>query len=171
MKKLNFYLLALVFVLSTACENNLTDADAKVELYLIETYTKRENSMQIDEKSVVTKQQPLIAYNDIVTYNSKEFKFELTKKAIELIKNLQAPINGLPFAFKANNEIIYTGYFWPSISSAMCDCIVIDPLLIYGNNKIHVQLGYPGLIEGMHIDDKRNDTRIISILKKDRKLK
>ncbi len=32
MKKLNFYLLALVFVLSTACENNLTDADAKVEL-------------------------------------------------------------------------------------------------------------------------------------------
>ena len=41
MKKLNFYLLALVFVLSTACENNLTDADAKVELYLIETYTKR----------------------------------------------------------------------------------------------------------------------------------
>ena len=81
MKKLNFYLLALVFVLSTACENNLTDAGAKVELYLIETYTKRENSMQIDEKSVVTKQQPLIAYNDIVTYNSKEFKFELTKKS------------------------------------------------------------------------------------------
>lgn len=173
MKKLNFYLLALLFVLSTACENNLSqsDSEAKVELYLIETYTKHEKSMQIDEKSVVTKQQPLIAYNDITSYSSKEYKFELSENAIQSIKNLQAPVNGLAFAIKANNEIVYTGYFWPSYSSATCDCIVIDPLMIYGNNKIHVELGYPGLLEEMLIDDKRNDTRIISILKKDRKLK
>jgi hypothetical protein len=173
MKKLNFYLLSLLFVLSTACDNTLTqsDSEAKVELYLIETYTKHEKSLQIVESSVVTQQQPLIAYNDIVSYNSSDNKFELSKKAIETIKNLQTPINGLPFAIKANNEIVYTGYFWPSVSSAICDCIVIDPMMLYAGNKIHVQLGYPGLFEHMKIDDKRNDTRIISILKKDRKLK
>ncbi len=173
MKKLNFVLLALLFVLSTACENNLSqsDSDARVELYLIETYTKHEKSIQLDEKSVVTKQQPLIAYNDIISYNSKEYEFELSKKAIETIKNLQTPINGLPFAIKANNEIVYTGYFWLSVSSAICDCIVIDPMMYYSENKLQVKLGYPSLFEGMVIDDKRNDSRIIDILKKDRKLK
>ena len=74
------------------------------------------------------------------------------------------------FALVANQEIIYTGYFWSSFSSAICPWLTIDPLFAEISGELRVELGYPGLMEGMSIPDHRNDERILSILRHDRKL-
>jgi len=96
---------------------------------------------------------------------------ELSDKAIETLESLDYSVNGLAFAIKTNDTMIYTGYFWPSYSSASCDWVVIDPLMTSIGNKIQIRLGYPDLVQGQVIQDKRNDERIIRIFKRDNKLK
>jgi hypothetical protein len=159
--------------MATGCEKNESylDSNSKVELYLMDTYLKIGNSSQIDENSVVTENKPLIYYSDFLSYDSTECIFELSDRAIVAIKNLDHSVHGLAFAIKANDRLIYTGYFWPGYSSASCDWIVIDPFMTSIGNKIQVRLGYPGLIQGQTIQDKRNDERIILIFKNDNKLK
>lgn len=171
--KLIFSIFGLFILIAFGCKKDEPSetSDGKIELYLIDTYSKVGHSYQIDESSVVTKDTPLISYSDILSYDSSEYAFELSDKALAAIKNLELSVYGLPFAIKANGTLIYTGYFWPSYSSASCDWVVIDPIMANIGNKIQVRLGYPGLIQGQTIQDKRNDERIIQILKLDHKLK
>lgn len=166
-------MVGLFILLAFGCKKDEPSgaSDGKIELYLIDTYSKIGYSYQIDESSVVTKNTPLISYADFLSYDSSEYTFELSDRALAAIKNLEHSVHGLPFAIKANDTLIYTGYFWPSYSSAGCDWVVIDPIMASIRNKIEVRLGYPGLIEGKTIQDKRNDERIIRILKLDHKLK
>jgi hypothetical protein len=171
--KLIFSLFGLFLLFAYSCEKSESNANSngRVELYLIHNYSRIDNSSQINENTVVTEQAPLIHYSDIISYDSTECIFELSDRAIEAIKDLEHSVHGLAFAIKANDTLIYTGYFWPSYSSASCDWLVIDPFMTSIGNNIQVRLGYPGLIQGQTIQDKRNDRRIIRILKHDNKLK
>lgn len=173
MKKLKLFIGGLIILIISGCEKNESNSNlnGKVELYMIESYKKIENSSQIDERSVVTQKTPLIYYQDFISYAPKHYTFELSARAIDSINNLEHSVQGLAFAIKANETLIYTGYFWPSISSASCDWIVIDPFMTSIGNKIQVNLGYPGLIQGQKIEDRRNDQRITEIFKQDNKLK
>ncbi|PCJ82500.1 MAG: hypothetical protein COA49_00070 [Bacteroidetes bacterium] len=173
-QKLFYLIIGLLVTFSSGCKNDNnvnSDSKGKVELFLIDSFSKIDNSYQIDENSVITESSPLITYADFLSYDSTEYTFELSEKAKEIIKNLEHAVHGLAFAIKANDTLIYTGYFWPSYSSASCDWIVIDPLMTNVGDKISVRLGYPGLVQGQIIQDKRNDERIIEIFKHDNKLK
>jgi len=169
-KKTFFSLIGLLVLVCTGCERSSYNSNGKVELYLINSFSKINNSWGIDECSVITKSDPLIEYSDFLSYNPKDYTFELSSSAKETLKNLDHSVFGIAFAIKANESIIYTGYFWPSYSSASCDWIVIDPLSTLIGNKIQVTLGYPGLVQGQNIPDKRNDVRILRIFKHDNKL-
>ena len=172
MKKNAFLLLiGLLLLVFAGCEKTSFNSNSKVELYLISSFSKMNNTWGIDESSVITKSNPLIEYSDFLSYNPKDYTFELTSSASETVKNLDHSVFGLAFAIKADESIIYTGYFWPSYSSASCDWIVIDPLSTLIGNKLQVRLGYPGLVQGQIIPDKRNDIRILRIFKRDNKLK
>jgi hypothetical protein len=167
----NYAIIGILGALIFGCERNEINSDGKVDLYLLDTYTKIENSFQIDEATIKTQASPLINYSDFISYDSSNYTFELTEKAKNVIKNLEHSVFGVAFTIKANGELIYSGYFWPSYSSATCDWIVIDPLTTIIGNKITVKLGYPGLNQGQTISDKRNDNRIIQIFERDNKLK
>ncbi|HET6558398.1 MAG TPA: hypothetical protein VFG54_13855 [Prolixibacteraceae bacterium] len=171
--KLMFSILGLFILIAYGCKKNepSVSSNEKIELYLIETYSKIGYSYQIDENSVVTKNTPLIYYSDFLSYDSTEYTFEVSDRALEAIKNLNHSVHGLPFAIMANDTLVYTGYFWPSYSSASCDWVVIDPIMASIGKRIQVRLGYPGLVQGHTIEDKRNDERIIRIFKLDNKLK
>ena len=147
-------------------------SNGKIELYLLESYTTLQNSNQINERSVITKSIPLLQYSDFRWYDSTEHKFALSELAKENILNLEHSTSGIPFAVMANeSDIIYTGYFWPSYSSKSCDCIVIDPMIIFDGNQFQVQLGYPGLSPNWDLPDRRNDKRLLRILNQDHKLR
>jgi hypothetical protein len=169
-KRLIYLTFGLLALIVNGCEKD-SNSNQKVELYLIDNYSKIGTTYQINESSVIMKGSPLIYYTDILSYDSTEFIFELSDRAVGAIKNLEHSVHGLAFAIKADNKLIYTGYFWPSYSSTSCGWIVIDPLTTSIGNKMQVRLGYPGLIQGQIIPDKRNDQRIIQIFKQDNKLK
>ena len=169
-KIFTYLIIGILSSLTFGCEKDETSSDSKVELYLLDSYSKIGNSFQIDDTTIKTKTSPLIRYSDFISYDAKNYKFEISGKAKSAIDNMQHSVHGVAFAVKANGTIIYSGYFWPSYSSASCDWIVIDPIMISTDNKINVSLGYPGLFQGQVIPDKRNDSRIIEIFERDNKL-
>jgi len=169
-KIFTYTIIGILSLLSLGCEKVKVDSDGKVELFLLESYSKIENSYQIDETTVKTKASPLICYTDFISYDSSDYEFQISDKAKNAIDKIEHSVHGVAFALKANGILIYSGYFWPGYSSASCDWVVIDPIMTSADNKIKVCLGYPGLIQGQVIPDKRNDSRIIDIFERDNKL-
>lgn len=147
--------------------DNLFSSDG-VEIYLLKAYKTVENSQKIDQKSVVLKNSPVVKYSDILSYNSDNHTFKVSDRALDAIKNIDHSVFGVAFAVTANGRVVYTGYFWPSYSSASCNWVTIEPFMAEYTKELKVTLGYPGDWEG--VEDRRNDERIISILSRDKKL-
>lgn len=151
-------------------EDFLTD-QGKVELYLLESFeTTGDHYFQIDETSAATEASAFLEYADLLTYNPDEYLFTISEDAINKIESMDHSVYGIPFGVLVNNELIYTGYFWPSYSSLSCDWIVIDPLTLRNDNKLKVNLGYASSIQKTEIPDRRNDPRILSVFRVGRRL-
>ncbi len=167
-------LLIALFIISglsfSGCEKGTTNANGKIEIYLIDQFEKVENTLQIKESGIVLKNTPLVEFEDILSYTPSTYTFKLSEKGSTAIQNLQHSVFGVAFAVVANNEIIYSAYFWPLYSSLSCDWITADPLSLKIKNELYVKLGYPGLLENQSISDKRNDKRILEIFKNAGKL-
>jgi len=101
----------------------------------------------------------------------KKYSFKVSDRIAGWLNDFENNlIHGSAFALTIDKEVIYTGYFWASFSSLMCDWIIIDPLNISGKNELTVKLGYPGMVVGDTIPDKRNDKRLLDVLRMDNKL-
>lgn len=176
MQKWTLYLvlLAMVLLLPVSCEKNDPGVTGGVELYLLESYETADGPCQIgcriDRSTAELEKQPLICYSDFLSYDPDEHVFGISEQAMETIENIEHSVHGVAFGVTAGDELVYTGYFWPGYSSATCDWIVIDPIWLYQGNELKVQLGYPGMMEGWEIPDKRNDPRILAIFRRDGKL-
>lgn len=166
------FLITLHSLIHISCStiNDPVNLNDKVEIYEIEVFETEGNSCQIIETSAVLKDNPLITYVDLLSYNSKEYVFTFSQNGKAIIKNMSHSVSGIAFAIKANNKLIYTGYFWPGYSSMSCDWITIDPVGIEFQGNGYVNMGYPGPPPAVSIPDKRNDPRILEIFRKDGKL-
>lgn len=171
--KIIVWIPAAVFVLFLSfpsCDTYSGDAEGDVELYLLESYENIDQSCAIEKSSITLEKHALIAYSDFKSYNSKKHIFKITSSAAKKVEELQHSVHGLAFAIVANEEVIYTAYFWPSYSSASCQWVVVDPFMMSGNNELHVQMGYPGRMDGIEIPDERNNEEILDIFRRDGKL-
>jgi len=169
MKNIIFCSIIGILLCFNACKkDDEIKSTGQIELYLLESYNS--NNYQIDESTIKIQIVPLINYSDIISYNSTNYSFKITDNARARIKNLNHSTHGLAFAVLADNKLVYSGYFWPSYSSQSCDWIVIDPIEADMYNEMKVKIGYPGLMQGVTIPDKRNDKQIIDILTRDNKL-
>ena len=157
----------------SSCRENtselLVDSGDVVEIYLLESFTKT-GDLKIDESTIQLKSTPLITYSDIVSYNSSKHIFKLTDNGKNAIANLTQSGIRMAYAVKAKGEVIYTGYFWSNVMSSSCDWGVMDIIDLPIKNEIIVKIGYPWLLAGDNIPDKRNDKRIIDVLKSGNKL-
>lgn len=170
----------LLFVFGTILLFILNNCDQKeallinkgsVEFYLLESFeTTGDHYFQIDEASVITEARVFLEYVDLLSYNPDTHFFTISENARNKIENLDHSVHGIPFGIYVNNELIYTGYFWPGYSSMSCDWIVIDPLTLWNDNRLKVNLGYAASIQMSEIPDRRNDPRILSVFRADNKL-
>lgn len=130
-------------------------------------YDTVEGSPEIDVATLVLEERPILSYADLKSYNAKDYYFKLTDAARERIEGMEHSVAGTAFAVTANEEVVYTGYFLPSYSSLAMQWIVIDPIFWHLSNRMYVNLGYPGSMEGEEIPDLRNDDRILGIFRRD----
>jgi hypothetical protein len=173
MDVLKILLMAAFLAFFTACEKetDFQNAGKDVELYIIKSYKVKIGTSEIVDSTVVLENQPLISYNQILSYTPKECKFELAKSAIDTINQE----GGLKYHFKAfavtvDKVIIYTGYFWPGYASTIKRWFTIDPILNL-ENTFKVQLAYPTDKFAGNYADMRNDSRIINVFKRDGKIR
>ena len=174
MKKKSYFLilsvLCFTFTFSSCNESDCLTADGKeINIFLLKQF-ETSSGAQIDESKVVIEDAPLINYSEIKSYNSKTYTFEFTENGRITIGNMEHSVRGIPFAVVADNELIYTAYFWPAYSSLSCDWVTMDPLHVDFTGEGFVSVGYPGPSPSFNIPDKRNDPRILEIFRKDHKL-
>ena len=171
--KNSILIFGLIFLLVN-CENKETDFEPSgktIDFYGLSHFDKIENSFKIIDSTAIISDYKIIGYKDIISYSQSTYTFIVSDSISDRLNDFEnQSVHGMPFALTVDNKIIYTGYFWAGYSSMGCDWITIDPLDYSRKNKLSVKLGYPGLVLGDSIPDKRNDSIIISILKQDKKL-
>ena len=169
---MRFVLLSLFFLafLHSSCEKKNTMQVGELDIYLLSDQDSPEALWEMEENKITLEDTPFIKYEEIISYHAVDHIFKITMSAMERMESRGNSLHRCTFAMVANDEIIYTGYFWAAFSSAICPWLTIDPIHARYTGELHVQLGYPGLMEGMSIPDRRNDERILRILRHDRKL-
>jgi len=162
-------LIAIMTVLSFALISCEKDSQTGLEIYLLTDFQKKPSSSEIISGSEKLSKNPIIAYNEIILYDSTDHYFQIDESKANEFNKKSWSVSGTAFSVTLNRSIIYSGYFMPGYSSLGLDWIAIDPLSI--NSKIRVSLGYPGDWPQLVKPDPRNDDRIINLLLKDNKLK
>jgi hypothetical protein len=115
-------------------------------------------------------EQPIIAMNDIITYNAQTHELKLTTSAYEDISQLDVPVSGKSFVVCVDRKPVYWGAFWTPISSISFDGVTIwKPLSLGEPHVINLDLGYPSssFYGG---EDPRNNPEVIRSLEQAGKL-
>ena len=163
-------LLLLILTITTicfSCKKDHIGAGEAVEIYLLETYQLIAGKCQVNPSAYSLQDAALIKNQDILKYTQSSYEFTLTDIALQKVKGLR---DKTPFAVTVDRQVIYYGFFKPGISSSSCDHSITMDIAWPSGNKIHLRLGYPGILEGVTIDDRRNDPGLLATLDKQDKL-
>ena len=164
-------LLTLTSILIFACRpDEMTVPEGDVAIHLLTSFETNDNSCRIDGASVQWDSNALLKYDDLVSYDAENYNFKLSDEAIQVIENMEHNVHGVGFVLLANDEPVYTGYFWPAYSSMSCDWLVADPLMVDMTGELRMRLGYPGQATDGPIPDLRNEKIILDIFRRDGKL-
>ena len=109
--------------------------------------------------------QPVIAMQDIITYNTQTHELKLIPTAFERISQLDVPVRGKTFIVCVDKKPIYWGAFWTPISSISFDGVTIwKPYDSQQPNVVTLELGYPSssFYGG---EDPRNNPEVLSVLR------
>ena len=144
------------------------DSGSGVEIYLLKAYQAVSNGQEIIAGSEKLPKNPLILYNDIISYDSTEHYFKIDSIKASQLQKTNWPVSGTGFAITINREIVYSGYLVPGYSSTGCGWYCIDPLAF--NCRLKITLGYPAGTDQLQGEDQRNNSKLIDFLKEDGKL-
>jgi hypothetical protein len=176
-----FYLLIFLSGLVVACHSsNLQPVDQQqldqksgVALYLITSPANLGNDpAALDRAAVSLSESPFINYNEIESYTTSTYTFQVKDAAAEKLKGLSLtiPLAGKPFALVVDGTPAYYGYFWNPISSFSSIYPIITLDRTSDSKTLLVSLMKFGP-SGPVVTDPRNDSRLLNRLKQDNKLK
>jgi hypothetical protein len=114
--------------------------------------------------------QPVIAADDIISYNAQTHELKLTADAFERISELEVPVQGRSFVVCVDRGLIYWGAFWTAVSSQSFDGVTIwKPYSFEEPYVITLELGYPSssFYRG---EDPRSNAEVMQSLEKSGRL-
>ena len=115
-------------------------------------------------------EQPVIAMDDIITYNAQTHELKLAARAYEAVANLDVPVRGRSFLVCVDRQPLYWGAFWTPISSMSFDGVTIwKPITPAEPYIVTLELGYPAasFYKG---NDPRDNPEVIESLEQAGKL-
>ena len=160
-------LLLAFFIITNSC-NKKNIAGSVVEIYSLKTVQFVTNKCQVDGSRSMIEDTPLVTNHDIVEYAKTNYEFKLTDEGIQKLQVLRARN---AFAVTVDKQVIYYGIYMPDYLSSSCDHSITMGQIWSSDNKIIMRLGYPGQLQGVTIDDKRNDPTLLAALANQNKLR
>jgi hypothetical protein len=158
-------LVCMAFV-HAGCSKSSTGVGTKVEIYLFSTSRNELNKCKVDEANSIVRNEAFLQNDDFLQYDKTNYEFTITSSAAQKVSTL---LDATPFALTVDKQIIFIGFYKPSISSSSCDhSITMDTYL--GINTITFRLGYPGPLPGITINDQRNNALLLETLRAQGKL-
>ena len=152
-------IIILVIVLHS-CEKNWASG-RDVEIYLLAKGNLAQGSCKVDASTAELSSRPILRSDDIVSYSTSTHIFTVKAEAFETLEALD---DKTLFAVTVDREVIYYGVVKPFYSSSSCDQSITMNNTRLGNT-IEMNLGYPGQVAGVVIEDKRNDARLLATLR------
>lgn len=162
-----FYIFTIT-VISLSCEKDNIKAGETVEIFLLKNSQTVTGKCQIDASVSVLQDTATIKNQDILEYSQANYQFKLTDPAIQKVKTFR---DFTSFAVTVDKQVIYYGFFKPGFSSSSCGHSITMDVDWTAGNKISLRLGYPGQLQGVTIDDQRNNPNLIATLDKQGKLR
>jgi len=144
-------------------------------IYLVEVeYTSDLSYQCFDIENVSIYENPIISYNDIISYDTTSHILKLTYSRDSLKSKVgQISVYGKAFLVTLDSLKLYGGWFWSPISSIPCRWVVIEPDCLFDSlkiNEIRIKLGYPNE-DYFNGEDPRNNSEIFNRLIVDGKAK
>lgn len=161
-----FFLLLLFTSLSCKKDDDHQSGGGLVEIYALESFRHVQQKCQVDPSTAVLRAQPVISNSEIISYSRGSYIFKLSDQGKQDAKIF----NDLPaFAVTVNKEVIYYGFYKPFTSSSSCDhSITVN--IAFPSGNLSMNLGYPGPLEGITIDDQRSNAKLLKALNAQGKL-
>ena len=135
-------------------------------------YTSDLSYQNFDIESVPILGNPIISYDDIISYDTTSHIVKLSFSRDSLKSKLgQIGVYGTPFLVILDSSKIYGGWFWTSLSSIPCHWVVIETDCLFDSlktNEIRIILGYPNE-DHFRGEDPRNNKKIFDRLVEDGK--
>jgi len=158
-------MLLLLGIIGAGCNKNHDLAKNKVEIYLLESFSRVSNPVSPYAISITDarlEKQPLVRNGDIDYYEQAQYLFKLKKNIKPLIKDFSGDRG---FAVTVNNETVYYGVFHPAfLSSLTFGVATIDPFALTTESSVTMQyLNFDNNVQLAQLD-KRNDPRILNAL-------
>ena len=128
--------------------------------------------IDVNKASIIDK--PIVAYNDILSYDTTAHILNLSYNRDSLESKIgEIGVYGRPFLVTLDRSKLYGGWFWTPISSIPCHWVVIEPDCLFDSlkaNEIRIKLGYPNEKQFKGVDP-RNNRNLFDRLIKDGKVK
>ena len=166
MKKVCFFLFIACLLLS--CNKENTGGGKPVEFYLLDSFSYVNGQCKVDPASAILKPVPFISNDDIIAYSKSAYTYRISAAAINRVKAFEGRI---PFAVTVDKQVVYFAFFNEIILSSSCEHSISMDLDWASQDKILLQLGYPGTAQGVSIDDQRNNSVLLAALSSQGKLK
>lgn len=170
LKKTSLFLITIFALAFSGCQSA---KNAHFAIYLLAQDIPAPKLSQGDLDQLNLKSEPLIASDDIISYDANNHVMELTQAAytrLQQIFPLPVKVDGIPFVVCVGKEPIYIGAFWTPVSSLSYDGVVIMQPFEAKATTVQIALGYP-VSDVFTGNDPRADSRIMKALEQDKKLK
>ncbi len=158
-------LAAGVLLVSAGCS---APADEGFAIYLTKDDTPPSQMEMLSHVDIA--EEPIIALDDITSYDAATHEMTLTQEAFDRILSLEVPTSGRSFLVCVDGSPLYWGAFWVGYSSQSFDGVTIwKPLGVRDATIVTLGLGYPAssFYQG---EDPRNNPLVMAALERAGKL-
>jgi hypothetical protein len=150
-----------------SCKKENAAPGKTVEIYLLKSFEIINGQCRVNPSTAIVQDTAAIGNNDIQRYSISDHTFTLNFLTMQRVKAFR---DFTPFAVTVDKQVVYYGIFKSSYSSASCDNSIIMSDNFSADNKIKMQLGYPGLLQGTTVEDQRNNPKLIATLRSQGKI-
>ena len=160
MRLLLFCIFAIM--LCCSCKKETISGGKVMEIYLLKIRKNIAGKCQIDPAASVIRDTATISDQDILEYSPATYELKLSDIAYQKVKKIS---DGTAFAVTVDRQVIYYGFYKPSISSGSCEHSITMNIAFSSESKIVFNLGYPDRSNNTTIDDQRNNAKLLATLK------